>query len=201
MGATKYVANTSRLEERKGISVKESTLATAIAIVLVFSLMPIGGCMTTRIKQHNLPCHNRSQSDVIRSATSILVMHGFRITLSDTVVGIVQGETEESFSVWTGSISKRVWQVNIKKSLEKNIEINEAGKSALAAPASAQPLFIIAIAKVVSKKQNAFGATMATSETYFDDDSHKDWEWYWNVRKGLEEVCGASAVISVKKMN
>lgn len=178
-----------------------SGVSNSVFLVSFLScLLLLPGCMTTKISQHNLPCHSRTQTDVIRSATSILVMNGFRITISDTTVGLVQAETEESRNIWTGYISKRIWQINITPRLDNNIDPKSGNKAALEALATSKPLYIIATAKETSKSQNAFGATLLTTETYYDDDAHKDWEWYWAVRKGLENLCGATSVITVKKM-
>lgn len=173
---------------------------------LLATLLFTQGCMITRVKQynvkqHNLPCHHRTQGEVIRSATSILVQSGFRITLSDTLIGLVQAETEEMVDIWTGVNSKRVWQISIKHSLDSNASITAGNAQTLAAPPDIQPLYIVALAKVVGHTQNAYGATLSTSEVYYDNEAHKDWEWYWDVRKGLESICGATSVITVKEMN
>ncbi|MBI2794197.1 MAG: hypothetical protein HYX66_06055 [Ignavibacteria bacterium] len=177
----------------------------SIRFIAVISLLTIisftTGCRTTTVKQHNLPCHHRTQSDVIRSATSILVQNGFRITLSDTLVGLVQAETEEMHDIWTGVNSKRVWQISIKHSLDSSAIISAGNAQELAASPDIQPLYIVAFAKVVGRTQNAFGATLASGEMYYDSETHKDWEWYWDVRKGLEGICGAVSVITSKKMN
>lgn len=36
------------------------------------------------------------------------------------------------------------------------------------------------------------------SDTYYKDDSSQDWGWYWNVRDGLEALCGTKLVIVEK---
>ena len=54
---------------------------------------------------------------------------------------------------------------------------------------------ITGTAKSISIYQNAFGAVLSTSETYFNDDAHRDWTWYWNVRNELENTCGDKVII------
>lgn len=174
-------------------------LTNVFVVVAAALLLP--SCMTTKVQQHNLPCHDRTVADVVRSATSILVMNGFRITHTDTIVGLVQAQTDESHDIWSGAVSQRVWQIVMKPELKNYGEVKAGEITTLAAPTDKKPLYIIATAKVVSKSQNAYGATLATSEVYYDDNAHKDWEWYWDVRKGLEQICGATAVITTKKMN
>lgn len=157
-------------------------------------------CMTTKIKQHNLPCYQRTQVEIIRSATSILVMNGFRITLADTLMGLVQAETEEAHDVWSGRDNKRVWTISIKSSLDQEIMTTAGEQRTLESGQNSKPLYIVALAKVVSRSRNVYGATASASEDYYDNDSPKDWGWYWDVRKGLETICGATSVITVKEM-
>ena len=38
--------------------------------------------------------------------------------------------------------------------------------------------------------QHSTGAT-----TYYGDNTHEDWKWYWNIRKGLQQLCGDSVRI------
>ncbi len=159
------------------------------------------GCMTTKIQQHHIGCFDRSRADVLRSATTLLVQSGFNITLADTVIGLVQGETEEQHDIWSGLNSKRVWQISVKPDLGKLGVVSAGDQSTLSAPPGSKPLYIMATAKTVNRSQNAYGATLAASEVYYDDTSHEDWEWYWDVRKGLEGICGSKAVITTKKMH
>ncbi len=168
-----------------------------VAVCSALALL-VNACSATKIQQHNIGCFDRSKADVLRSATTLLVQHGFNVTHADTVVGLVQGETAESRDAWTGMITKRVWQVNVSPVLDKQTSSSAA---ALTAPAGKQSLYIIATARTVNRTQNAFGATIATAEQYYDDTSHEDWEWYWGVRNGLEAICGSKAVITTKKVH
>jgi hypothetical protein len=159
------------------------------------------GCSGVKIQQHNLPCHTRTKADVLRSAMSLLVQHGFKITVADTVLGLVQAETEETRDIWSGMISKRVWQVSIRPELGPLGQIDPVGQAALSKPQTDRTMYVIATARTVNKTTNAFGATISTAEIYYDDSVHEDWEWYWEVRRGLESVCGSKVVISTRKVN
>ena len=159
------------------------------------------GCSGVKIQQHNIPCHTRTRADVLRSAMSLLVQHGFTVSIADTTIGLVQGETEESRDIWSGMITKRVWQISIRPELGKIGELSPADQAALSKPAQQPSMYVIATAKTVNKTTNAFGATLSTAELYYDDDVHQDWEWYWEVRRGLESVCGSKVVISTRKIN
>lgn len=159
------------------------------------------GCSGVKIQQHNIPCHSRTRADVLRSAMSLLVQYGFTVSIADTTIGLVQGETEESRDVWSGMITKRIWQISIRPELGKLGELSATDQAALSKPAQQQSMYVIATAKTVNKTTNAFGATISTAELYYDDDVHQDWEWYWEVRRGLESVCGSKVVISTRKIN
>jgi hypothetical protein len=166
---------------------------------IVVAIACCAGCATS-IKQHNIGCYDRSKADVLRSASALLIQNGFTITMADTIIGLVQAETAESRDIWSGTISKRVWQVNIKPELGKDV-VAGASTAALTAPPGAKPMYIMATAKTVNRTQNAYGATLSTSEVYYDDSAHEDWEWYWDVRKGMEEMCGTKAVVTTKKVH
>jgi len=121
--------------------------------------------------------------------------------MADTIIGIVQGETASEHDIWTGQNTKRVWQVTVKPDFATTAMVSAGDQAALTAPQGSKPLFVLATAKTVSSSQNAFGATLSSNETYYDDSAHEDWEWYWDVRKGLESICGTKAVITTKKMH
>jgi hypothetical protein len=182
------------------ISIPRMQLFTSLAAFAFLTALVSSGC-ATRIRQHNLPCHNRTVADVVRATTSTLVMNGFRITHSDTIVGLIQAQTDESRNVWTGIVEQRVWQVALRPNLNNVGEVTAGNSLSLAPPTDKQPLYLVATAKVVGRTQNAFGATLSTSEEYYGDHVHEDWTWYWDVRRGLEQVCGATAVVTVKKQH
>ena len=130
---------------------------------VVISVIVIS-CGTT-VRQLNTNC-NESCRDIFKSLTTVLLQENFKIIQNDVENGYLQAETEYSHSVWTGANTKRVWIFQYDK-----------GK-------------IIASAKEVSNSQNAFGATVSTSEFYYSDrKAHEDMTWYWRVRNELEKLC------------
>jgi len=176
--------------------VRTLLLSTTTAIMLSV----LSGCMTTKIRQHTIDCNARSKADILRSATTLLVQSGFTVTLADTVVGLVQAETAEQYDIWSGTNSRRVWQISIRSDVGQTNSTTGGAMASSALP-GAKPLHVIATARTINRGQNAFGATSSTSEVYYDDSAHEDWEWYWDVRKGLETMCGAKAIITTKNMH
>lgn len=57
---------------------------------------------------------------------------------------------------------------------------------------------IFATAKTNTYTKNIFATMTGNSDTYYKDDSSQDWGWYWNVRDGLETLCGTKLVIVEK---
>ena len=158
-------------------------------------------CSGVKVQQHNLPCHTRTRAQAIQTATSLLVQHGFKITLADTLVGLVQAETEDTREVWTGAFIKRVWQVNVRPDVGPIGIAKPEDQETLTKRKTSKPMFIIATAKTITRTTNAFGATLATAEHYYDDEAHQDWEWYWAVRQGLESLCETKVIITTKSVN
>ena len=168
---------------------------------LLFLALVATSCVGVKIQQHNLPCHSRNKAQVVQSAAALLVQHGFKITMADTLIGLVQAETDETFDIWSGTTGRRVWQISLRRELGPITTAKPGDNAILTQPTDQNPLFVVATAKTVTQSKNAFGATLASAEHYYDDKAHKDWEWYWGVRQGLESVCDAKVVITTKKMN
>jgi hypothetical protein len=124
------------------------------------------GCAQRPIKLVT-PCTTQSTSDLIAALTALVVSEGMNISLVNEKVGILQASTAEEHSIWTGATTSNHWTFTVRD-----------GK-------------VEAIAKSLSVSKNAFGATISSSETYYNDKAHKDWKWYWNVRNGLEALCGS----------
>lgn len=102
------------------------------------------------------------------AALSALVMaEGMQITLVNDNIGILQAATAEDHSIWTGIYSTRQWIFSMKGDT------------------------VLAYAKSIDQTRNAFGGVVGTSETYYTDKLHPDNAWYWNVRRGLETLCGS----------
>lgn len=181
-------------------------LILSVTGVVTASMLSVG--CATKIHQHNLNCPTRSRAEIVRSSTALLVKNGFTITMSDTLIGIVQAETEETRSVWSAVNTKKVWQIITEQPVSTNKQEQANNKSvstgssssySATGDAAAPGLVIIATAKTVDRTQSVFGAQTSASETYYDDDSHSDWEWYWDVRKGLEALCGSKIYITTVK--
>lgn len=169
------------------------------ANVLIAALLT--GCVGVKIQQHNLPCHTRSKAEIVQAATALLVQNSLKITMADTLIGLVQAESEEEFNAWTASTSKRIWQISIRPTIGPLGNVSPAVQETLSKPKHSNPMFIIATARTITQTKNAFGATSASGEYYYDDSANRDWEWYWSVRDGLESVCGAKVIITTKKVN
>jgi hypothetical protein len=168
--------------------------------LLVLTLLSYS-CSGVKIQQHNLACHTKNRAEIVQTATSLLTMYNFKISLADTVIGLIQAESEEQRDVWSGAVTKRVWQINIRPDLGPVTSKPGPGQESLSRPKSGKPMFVIATAKTITRTTNVFGATLATAEHYYDDDAHRDWEWYWGVRTGLESVCDSRVVIITRSMN
>ncbi|MBU3699657.1 MAG: hypothetical protein FGM33_06555 [Candidatus Kapabacteria bacterium] len=168
-------------------------------LYLLALIMVISGCSTV-IHQHNLACHNRTRTQIVQSATAVLVQSGFTIKSADTVLGLIQAETPDEARIG-GYLEHRVWQIMIKPRLEGHSEISSQEKESLSKPQGAASMYLFATAKSVLKGTNVFGATTGTSETYYHDGVSESWNWYWDVRRGLEEICGARCIISKRSVN
>lgn len=45
----------------------------------------------------------------------------------------------------------------------------------------------------------AFNQHSTNTTTYYGDNTHEDWTWYWNIRKGLQQLCGDSVRITQRE--
>jgi hypothetical protein len=172
-----------------------------LLVYAIVAAIIVTACGGVKIQQHNLPCHSRGKSEIIQAATALLVQQGLKITMADTLVGLVQAESEEQRDVWSGMYIKRYWQVSVRPTIGPLGEVKPADQESLSKPKHPKPMFIIATAKTTTQSRNVFGATIANAEHYYDDEAHRDWEWYWSVRDGLESICDAKVIITTKKMN
>ena len=172
-----------------------TTFYTVLLSILAVS------CAGVIVQQHNLPCHTRNRAQAMQTATSLLVQHGLKITVADTLIGLVQAESEDTRDVWSGVMVKRMWQINIRPDTGPLGMVKPSDQETLSKPNNGRSMFIIATAKTITRTTNTFGATLATAEHYYDDKAHQDWEWYWGVRQGLESLCDARVVITTKTMN
>ncbi len=124
------------------------------------------GCAQRPI-QINAPCQTKPTKEIISHLSALVAAEGMQITVVNDGAGILQATTAEERDVWTGTHTTKAWSFVVKDGT------------------------VQAYAKTINQSRNTFGAVLATSETYYSDKVHEDWKWYWNVRRGLEELCGA----------
>lgn len=150
---------------------KKLFITASLLVALILT-----SCGTT-VYQLQTKCDKTTPEELFKSISTLLMQQNFIIKQSDMKLGYLQAETMPSFSVWTGMDETRVWVFQYVQ-----------GK-------------IIASAKQVLTKKNMFGQTESGAETYYNDNVHSDWSWYWDVRNGLENLCGDKIVITEKKVN
>ena len=120
---------------------------------------------------------NLSIDDLFKSITTLLMQENFLIKQSDIRLGYLQAETIPEFddaALMVGSSSQvyKIWVFQYKQ-----------GK-------------IIATARSIRTiKQNHL---QDGSQIYYSDkiNKNKRTKWYWNIRNGLENLCGNKIVIA-----
>lgn len=141
-----------------------ANLTTITVAVLGFAVL-FTACAQRPI-QLTTPCPTKPMREVVSSLSALVIAEGMQITLVNENIGILQASSPEDHSIWTGLYTIRQWIFTMKGDT------------------------VLAYAKTIDQSRNAFGATLATSETYYSDKVHPDHAWYWNVRRGLETLCG-----------
>lgn len=116
--------------------------------------------------QITAPCQTKSAKEIIANLSALMAAEGMQITLANEQVGVLQASTAEERDPWTGMYTTKAWSLVVKDGT------------------------VQAYAKTINQSRNAFGVVVATNETYYSDKVHQDWMWYWNVRRGLQELCG-----------
>ena len=144
------------------------------AVFYCFIIIFTTSCGTTVYQLHT-QCE-KSKEEVFKSITTLLLQENLQIKHSDMELGYIQAESIPQLNIWLGAEVQRVWVITYKENK------------------------IIASAKTITITRNAFGKTTGSAETYYNDDSHEDWTWYWNVRDGLENLCGNEIIITKKKV-
>ncbi|MCE7933188.1 MAG: hypothetical protein DYG96_01205 [Chlorobi bacterium CHB2] len=134
--------------------------AAALGIAVLFA-----ACAPRPI-QLTTPCASKSTKEIVAALSALVMAEGMQLTLVNDNIGILQASTAEDHSIWTGIYSTKQWVFTMKSDT------------------------VLAYAKTVDQSRNAFGAVLSTSETYYSDKVHPDHAWYWNVRRGLETLCG-----------
>lgn len=136
--------------------------AAALGIAVLFA-----ACAPRPI-QLTTPCASKSTKEIVAALSALVMAEGMQLTLVNDNIGILQASTAESHSIWTGTSSTLQWIFTIKGDT------------------------VLAYAKAIDQSRNAFGAVTYTNETYYSDSKlHPNSNaWYWNVRRGLETLCG-----------
>lgn len=134
--------------------------------LILLSLISLLSC-TSYTYQLKTPC-KVSNAVLFERLTGTLVNEGLQIK---TVTGNYLLAESLPAKQWNGATTQVYWAFTTSKDT------------------------ITGTAKSTSIYQNAFGAVLSTSETYFNDDAHRDWTWYWNVRNELENTFGDKVII------
>jgi hypothetical protein len=143
--------------------------------LIIALLISLTSCATT-VWQLKTDCNSNTE-DLFKKITIILMQENFLIKVNDPKIGYLQAETVPSFSIWTGTNETRYWIFQVQDNK------------------------VTAQAKVVYIQQNIFGATTGGTETYYNDEAHSDWTWYWSVRNELEKICGNKIIFIEKKVH
>lgn len=139
------------------------------AAVLALSV----GCASRPI-QLVTPCGSHDTKSTLKYLSGLVAAEGMQIELVNEDVGILRASLGPEHDFWTGMNLTKQWQFTIRGDT------------------------VLAFAKTISVSQNAFGATVGSSETYYSDKAHSDWTWYWNVRNPLQSFCGHEVIFIQK---
>lgn len=134
--------------------------------VLLLLLATAIGCAQRPIRI-TTACTPHTTTELITALTSLVASEGMSVTLVNENVGILQASSPELTSILTGTSSNH-WTFTVKD-----------GR-------------IDAYAKSIYKTTNKYGATVSSSEYFYSDKEDRDTKWYWNVRNGLQRLCGDS---------
>lgn len=139
-------------------------------LITIALCVAVGGCAPPRY-QMRTACAGKTKSELVSAMTALVTQEAFTVTLVNENVGVVQANGTTEYSVWTQYYSTPVWQMSMKGDT------------------------VLLIAKIVSHKENVFGAQTGSGETYMADNAAETHTWYWNVRRGMENLCGSTAIV------
>ena len=139
---------------------------TTRLLVVLLALATIAGCVQRPIRI-TTACTPHTTTELITALTSLVASEGMNVTLVNENVGLLQASSPEHTSLLTGTSSNH-WTFTIKD-----------GR-------------IDAYAKALFRTTNQYGATVSSSEYFYSDKDDRDNKWYWNVRNGLQRLCGDS---------
>ena len=145
-------------------------------VALLVGMFGMSGCGTTVYRLES-KCDAVTTDSLFKSISILLIQKNFSIKQLDANDGYLEASTFPEWSVWTGMTSSKIWTFQ---------KINDK---------------IVASAKTLMQSQNMFGATTGSSVYYYSDKCHEDWDWYWDIRYSLEEICGNKIVIIKTETN
>ncbi len=152
-----------------------------ILVLLLISML--AGCGTTVYQLHNDKCQETTEN-IIKKISMLLIQKNFNIEQADADLGLLRASTIPSHTFMVGDI-QRVWTIQV---IDTDDPLSPVRK-------------VIASAKTIIYQKNGFGQTTGSSETYYDDDASRDWDWYWDIRNQLEKICGSKVIIKESKTN
>ena len=124
-------------------------------------LLLIAGCAQRPV------CPTKTSAELVSAITTLITAEGMTITDHNRLVGILQASIPPESAAATGVTTSRHWTFTIKDGL------------------------IGAYARVDTRTRNAAGSTIDSTQTFYSDTAPEEWTWFWNVRRKLENICGA----------
>ncbi|MBC8144037.1 MAG: hypothetical protein H7X80_00550 [bacterium] len=125
------------------------------------------GCASVRTELI-APCPAKSESEILKALTSLIVAEGLRVRTMNADVGFLDAETTELAS--GNSTHQNRWTFTL---------VNDS---------------VRAYATSVTGTRNEAGVVTSSHDYTFDDGVPKNQLWYWSVRNGLEKFCGVPIV-------
>lgn len=130
----------------------------------------------TKIYDYQLQC-NKDKQQIMSEFIRLVTSQGMQVKAQDINLGFAQAESLEERNIWTGYLMQNFWTINIKDNIITMSAYNTV------------------------KTTNEFGATLYTTVTYYKEDTHNDHGWFWNVRDGIQDLCGGEYQIILRKEN
>lgn len=143
---------------------------------LLLSTLLLIGCTPTKW-QMRAPCatEEMTRSEIMENLVALVVQEEFNPTIINVEIGLLQTKTAETTSFWTGWSTTYHWNFSF------------SGDT------------IVGTAKSVVVSRNQYGVAMGSSEEYYNDETDRDESWYWNVRNGIENMCGERIIFIERK--
>ena len=110
----------------------------------------------------------KTNDEIIRELSKLLLQEDFSITKSDLSMGYIEGESLPTKLAFVGLCTKQ-WSFAINNGV------------------------ITAYAKLLII--NEYGTV--TDTKYYYDNAPVEWSWYWNIRNGLQNICGHNVIFII----